>query len=382
MKMQVAIDPRLRFHIGAVPAVLLTLMGIGFVVAMIRFAFGIGAISDLSNTYPWGIWISFDIFTGIAISSGAFILGAVVYIFDIKEFRPLLMPSILTAFLGYFMEALALTVDLGRPERMANMFFHPNFTSNMLVLGLCVVIYLGILAVEFSPVFFEGVKLPKIAAVARRFIIPTVIFGVVVSVIHQGSLGSLLLIQPARLHHLWWTPFLPLIFFLSSLPIGLAMIIVESSLSSRYFRHGLELSLLQKLAKAIPVTLAIYLIVRFVQLGLSGDFGLLFTSGEMSFLFWLEIIVGSIIPLIAFSLERVRKSPNALLTNAAILLFGMILNRFNVSWLAIHRLTNVRYFPSLMEVSISFALFSFGIFAFGLAAKYLPLFEEHSSASV
>jgi Ni/Fe-hydrogenase subunit HybB-like protein len=378
MKIQVAIQPRLRPNLGPLAAVLVTLMAIGAVVAMIRFIWGIGAISNLSNTYPWGFWISFDIFTWIAISSGAFLLAAAVYIFDLKQFRPLLVPSVLTALLGYIMEVLALMVDLGRPERIWHMMIYQNFNSNMLVVGLCVMIYLGILAIEFAPTFFDGIKVPKIAALARRFIVPVVIVGVVISTIHQGSLGALLLIQPAKLHPLWWTPMLPILFFLSSIPIGLAMVIVESSLSSRYFRRGLEVHLLEKLATAIPIALGVYLVVRFTQLGISGDFKYLFNSGLMSTLFWLEIVIGCVVPLVIFSFRGSRQSPRILLLTAITLLAGMILNRFNVSWLGIHRLTSVSYTPSLMELSISAAVFSFGILAFGLAARYLPLFEENS----
>ena len=159
MKMQVALPSRVyRFRPAPLPVILVALMAIGLVVAMIRFIYGIGAISNLSNTYPWGFWISFDIYTGIAISSGAFLLAAAVYILNLKAFRPLLMPSILTALIGYFMEVLALMVDLGRPERIFNMLFFQNYTSWMLVVGLCVMIYLFILAVEFAPVFFKGIK--------------------------------------------------------------------------------------------------------------------------------------------------------------------------------------------------------------------------------
>src|SRR5512142_1915355 len=180
MKVQVAINPRLRPNIGPVPAVLLALMGIGAIVAVIRFIWGIGAISNLSNTYPWGFWISFDIFTGIAISSGAFLLAAAVYIFDLRQFRPLLMPSILTALLGYIMEVLALMVDLGRPERIWHMMIYQNFTSNMLVVGLCVMIYLAVLAIEFVPTLFDGLEgykwaqrlqPAKWATLARRFMV-------------------------------------------------------------------------------------------------------------------------------------------------------------------------------------------------------------------
>lgn len=375
MKMQIAINPRLRPQLGVLPAVLLTLMGIGSIVALVRFIYGIGAISNLSNTYPWGFWISFDIFTGIAISSGAFLLAAAVYIFDLRQFRPLLVPSVLTALLGYIMEVLALMVDLGRPERIWHMLIYQNYTSNMLLVGLCVMIYLAILAIEFAPTFFEGVRNPKVAALARRFIVPVVIVGVVISTIHQGSLGSLLLIQPAKLHPLWWTPLLPVMFFLSSIPIGLAMVIVESSLSSRYFHKGLEIDLLEKIAKAIPVALSVYLVARFAQLGLAGDFKYLLTSGSMSLLFWLEIVIGCVLPIGLFMRKETRQNPKLLLSAAITLLLGMILNRFNVSWLAIHRLTDVTYTPSLAELSISAAIFSFGILAFGLAARYLPIFE-------
>src|SRR5512143_2419785 len=181
MRMQIAISPRLRPNIAPLPAILLALMAIGAVVAVIRFIWGIGAISNLSKTYPWGFWISFDIFTGIAISSGAFLLAAAVYIFDLKQFRPLLIPSVLTALLGYIMEVLALLVDLGRPERIWHMMIYQNLTSNMLLLGLCVMIYLAVLIVEFAPTFLEGVKQSKWAGVARRFTLPAVIFGVVIS---------------------------------------------------------------------------------------------------------------------------------------------------------------------------------------------------------
>ncbi len=388
MKVNIAITPRLRPpQIGVFPAVLLTFMGIGVVVAMIRFVYGIGAISNLSNTYPWGLWISFDIFMGIAISSGAFLLAAAVYILDLKQFRPLMIPSLLTAFLGYFMEALALLVDLGRPERIWHMMIYQNFTSTMLLVGLCVMFYLAVTAFEFAPTLFDGLKKykwaarlnpGKWAALAQRFMLPVVIIGVVISVVHQGSLGGLLLIQSAKLFPLWWTPLLPTLFFLSAIPIGLSMVILESSLSSRYFHRGLEIHLLDKLARIIPIALAVYLVVRFAQLIVAGDAAYLFSAGTMSLLFWLEIVVGVIVPMVLFSVKSVRHNPGLLLASAVTLLIGMTINRFNVSWLGIHRLTNVTYVPSLMEVSITVALFSFGILAFGLAAKYLPLFPpEH-----
>jgi Ni/Fe-hydrogenase subunit HybB-like protein len=201
MKLNLTIQP--RFRIGLLPIILLALMGIAFVVALIRYIYGIGAISDLSYSYPWGFWISFDLFTGVAISSGSFLMAGIVYILRIKEFQPLLRPSVLTAFLGYLMVAVALLVDLGHPERIWYMMIHWNHTSVLLEIGICVMSYLTVLAIEFAPVVFEGLKWEKWAHFIHRFIMPFVILGVVLSTLHQSSLGSLLLIQPAKLYPLW-----------------------------------------------------------------------------------------------------------------------------------------------------------------------------------
>ena len=389
MKLNITLPKFLR--IGLLPAILLALMGIAFVVAMWRYAYGIGAISDLSYSYPWGFWISFDLFTGVVISSGGFIMAGLVYILRIKEFEPILRPAVLTAFLGYIMVAVALLVDLGQPLRIWYMMIHWNHTSVLLEIGICVMLYLTVLAIEFAPVVFEGFKLNKWAHFIHRFIMPFVILGVVLSTLHQSSLGSLLLIQPQKLHPLWWTPFLPLMFFSSALSVGLAMIMFESTLSARYFKRGLESHLLAKLAKAVPVVLGIYAVLKFGELAWAGELGYLFTSGMMSILFWAEILIGVAFPIAWFSVEANRNDDNRRFIGAVVLLLGLILNRFNVSWLAVKHpdplfyvpnfMGNVSYFPTLPEVLVSVGIFSAGIMAFGLAIKYLPVFtDEHHTA--
>jgi Ni/Fe-hydrogenase subunit HybB-like protein len=387
MKMQININPRLRFHLSPLVWVLLALMGIAFIVAMIRFGAGIGAISNLSNAYPWGFWVSFDLFTGIAISSGAFVLTSLVYILELEEFRPLVRPTLLTGFLGYVMEVIALLVDLGHPERIWHYFVYQNFASFLLFIGLYVMIYATVMLVELAPAVLERFHLQKFADLIKRFMKPIVIIGATISVLHQGSLGALLLIQPAKLFPLWWTPLLPVLFFISAVAIALAMTIFESSVSSHYFHRGLEIHLLDKLAAAIPYVLGLYLIVRFAQLIIAGDAQYFFSSGGMSILFWAEIMIGSIVPLIMFAFKKIRQSPSGLLTGAIILLLGMILDRFDVSWWAVKHpdpltyiptfmANNVHYLPSLPEISISIGIFSFGVLAFGLAIKYLPIFES------
>lgn len=389
MKLTLTIQP--RFRIGWFPFILIVLAGIAFLVAMWRFAYGIGPISNLSNAYPWGFWVSFDLFTGIAISSGAFVLASIVYIFELEEFRPLLRPTLLTGLLGYIMEVIALMVDLGRPERIWHYFVYQNFNSFLLFIGFYVMIYSAVMAAEFAPAIFEKFKWHAVANLLQRWMKPIVIFGAVLSTLHQAALGSLLLIQPAKLHALWWTPWIPSLFFVSAIAIGLAMIIFESSMSSRYFKRGLETHLLEKLARAIPFVLGLYLVMKFAQLAIEGKLSLLVASGGMSLLFWAEILLGVLLPILLFSLKSVRRSPRGLLTGASLTLLGLILNRFNVSWFAVKHAdplyylptfmgNNINYLPSLPEVSISIGIFSAGILAFGLAVKYLPVFEsEHET---
>jgi Ni/Fe-hydrogenase subunit HybB-like protein len=394
MKANLTIHPRLRLNFSPLVWVLLAFMAFAGLLALYRYAFGVGAISNLNNSYPWGFWVSFDLFTGIAISSGAFIIAAIIYIFELKEFKPMLRAVLLTALLGYIMEAMALMVELGHPERIWYFFIYQNWTSFLLFIGLYVMIYIAIMAAEFSPAVFERLGWKKPRDFFNRAMKPLVIVGVVISILHQGSLGALLLIQPTKLFPLWWTPFLPVLFFVSAIAIGLAMTIFESSLSSRYFKRGLESHLLGKLAAMIPWILGLYLILKFGELFFSGDVQYLFNSGTMSVLFWSEILIGVLFPMVWFAFKRNRQSASGLFLGAVALLLGMILNRFAVSWFAVNHADSITYmptfmgpatyFPSWTEIAVSIGIFSFGILAFGLAVTYLPVFEpeEHSHSPV
>jgi Ni/Fe-hydrogenase subunit HybB-like protein len=352
------------------------LVVIGVIVSLIRFAFGIGAISNLNNSYPWGFWISFDLLCGVALGAGAFTMAAVVYIFDLKQFRPLLRPSILTGLLGYIMVIFALLVDLGRPERIWHMIIYQNGHSVLLEIGLCVMLYTTVLALEFAPVLLEKPNWQKPIRILHTITMPLVILGVVLSTLHQSSLGSLFLIMPAKLHPLWYTPLLPFLFFITAVGVGLGMIIFESSLSSRAFNRGLEVHLLSKLARAIPFVLGFYLLVRFGDLAIEGKLDLLFTSGVYSLLFWTEIIIGAVIPIVLFSQRSVRESPKGLLIGALFVIGGLMLNRFNVSLLALDHLGGQAYTPNLLEFAVSFGIISAGVLVFGFIAKYFPLFES------
>jgi Ni/Fe-hydrogenase subunit HybB-like protein len=361
-----------------VPGVLLGLIGLAFVIAMIRYTSGIGAISNLNDAYGWGLWISFDLLCGVALAAGAFVTATAVYIFGVEKFRPILRPAILTGFLGYLMVVVALLVDLGRPERIWYMIIHWNIDSVMFEVGWCVMLYTAVLAFEFSPMLWERLNLQRARRAIEKAVIPLVMLGTTLSTLHQSSLGSLFTITPDQLHKLWYTPLLPLMFWLTAVAVGPAMVILESTISSKVFKRGLETDLVAGLAKVVPVALFAYLGVKVGELIATSELGLVFEGDLEGNLFLAEIIGGVIAPMILFSLPAVRRSNGLLLLSALLVIGGVVLNRFDVSLVGLARPDGVGYFPSWMEFAITIGIIAAGVSAFGLVAKNMNLFGEHA----
>jgi Ni/Fe-hydrogenase subunit HybB-like protein len=340
---------------------------------------GLGTISNLNDNYGWGLWISFDLLCGVALASGAFITASIVYLFGGEQYRPLLRPAILTGFLGYLMVILALLVDLGRPERIWFLLIFWNHHSVMFEVGWCVMLYTFVLALEFSPLVFERFGLEAPRRLIHALIIPLAIAGATLSTLHQSSLGSLYVILPDQLHKIWYTPLLPLMFWLTAVAVGPAMVILESTISSRVFRRGLELNLLGGLARVLPFILAAYIAVKIGDLAGSGELGLLTEWDLESGLFWLEMIGFVALPMVLFSLPAVRQSSAGLLFGALLVISGVVLSRFAVSLIAIGRPEfAASYVPHPLEFAVTIGIVAAGVTAFGLVARYLPLFTEYA----
>ncbi len=203
----------------------------GAYATVLRYTRGLGASTHLSDQFPWGLWIGFDVLCGVMMAAGGFALTATVYIFNIERFRPIIRPTVLTAFLGYCLVVVALLYDLGRPYRIWHPLVMWNPRSVMFEVGWCVTLYTAVLALEFAPIIFERLRLEKALRIQHAIVIPLVIAGVLLSTLHQSSLGSLYLIVPEKLHPLWYSPLLPVFFFLSAICVGLAMTIFESHMS-------------------------------------------------------------------------------------------------------------------------------------------------------
>ncbi len=359
-----------EFPISAGSLVLWGLVLLGLVAAVVRYSQGLGAATNLSDGRPWGLWISFDVLCGIALAAGGFTLAATVYIFRFKRFYPLLRPTILTAFLGYALAATAVMFDLGLPWRIWHPIVYWNFHSAMFEVAWCVMTYTTVLALEVSPVVFERFNLQLPLRLIRAITIPLVIAGIILSTMHQSSLGTLFLLVPGRLHALWYTPILPLLFFVSAVAVGLAMVIFESSLSASAFRRRLELDLLSELGGVIPYVLGLYLLLKLGDLTLAGELGLMFEGSAASVLFLLEIVGGVILPIILFALPQVRRSRRGLFRSALLVIGGLILNRFNV---ALFGLKGALYVPSWMEFAVTVGLVSVGLLVYAFTVQNFPV---------
>ena len=369
-----------KFPVGL--SVLTAVVILGLIPLVIRYIYGLGAVSNLSDGRPWGFWISFDLYCGVALAAGGFTLAGAVYVFRLEKYHPVVRPAVLTAFLGYTLVILALLVDLGQPWYIWHAVIFWNIHSPLFEVAVCVMTYTVVLALEFSPALFERFNWRVPLRIIRAIQIPLVIAGVVLSTLHQSSLGSMLLMMQYTLHPLWFSPVLPVLFLTSAIAVGPAMVIFESTLSTRAFGHKLDIGVLGGLARAIPYILGIYLLLKLIDLTVAGELGLIFTAYPQNLLWWLEIIVGVITPIILFSLPELRRNRSAVFWTSVLVIIGLVINRFNVSLLAMGMRPGYTYFPHWMEFAISAGLVADALLVIWLAYRFLPIARHEETARV
>ena len=328
--------------------VLLALAVNGLVFLAGRFLFGIGAVTHLSNQYPWGIWIGIDVAGGVALAAGGFTTAALGHVMNREEFHAVVRPALLTALLGYTFVALGVCIDIGRYYYIWHPIFMWNGTSALFEVGICVVIYIHVLYIEFLPVlterFIGRVDLPgslarfngradKLLRLLDRGLAKTmfvfIIAGVVLSTLHQSSLGTLMVIAGPKMHPLWQTPILPLLFLLSAVSVGFPMVIVESMLAARSFGLKPEMEVLSKLGRMTAPLLGLYLAVKIGDMFIRETFVHLGTFNTTSVLFMVEVLAGVVLPLRMLMSRAVLKSPPLFFCAAALVVAGVLLNRIN-----------------------------------------------------
>lgn len=366
-----------------VKAILWALVGMLSVVSIARFGRGLGATTGLSDVTPWGFWIAFDVMAGVALAAGGFTLAATVYIFRIERYRSFARPAILTALLGYAAVAIGLMYDIGLPWRIWHPIVYPQLHSVLFEVALCVMLYLTVLTLEFAPVVLEHPVFdkPVFRAVLRflkRITIVLVIAGIVLSTLHQSSLGSLFLIAPHRVHPLWYSPILWILFFISAIGLGLMMVTLESFVSAWLFGHKVRMDLIGGLGKVASAVLFLYAGVRIGDLARRGDLGAAFDGSFLSGLFLFELAIGAVIPAVVLAVPRLRASSRWVGAAAVLTVFGIMGYRFNLSIVAFHRPDVMSYFPTLVEVGVSLGIVAgAGLLFIFFVEKFRVYPEEH-----
>ncbi len=352
-------------------------VGLALSVAAVRFLFGLGATTNLGDANAWGLWVGFDVMGGVALAAGGFIVTAAVYIFKLERYHEIVRPAVLTAFLGYAAVALSLLFDLGLPWNIWHMIVYWNPHSPLFEVGWCVMLYLTVLSLEFLPVPAEEFpRLAKVRAALVRLRLPLVLLGIGLSTLHQSSLGSLFLIMPYRLHPLWYSPLLPLLFLVSAISLGMMMVTFESHLTAFLYRRKPETEVLVSFTGAARWVFALYLALRFGDLIFRGQARQLVEAGGYAYLFWFEVCAMALVPLALLSVSRIRKSASGQWSVAALGVFGVVFNRIDVGGLAHLRVGNEFYLPSWTEVSISVGIVSAAALLFLFIMERFHVWEE------
>ena len=366
---------------------LAALFGVGAILILWRLAAGLGATTALSDAYPWGLWIAFDVVTGTALACGGYAVAILVYVLNKGRYHPMVRPALLTSALGYTMAGISIGLDVGRPWiawKVPLFFWSWNLHSALLEVALCIMAYTVVLWIELSPVFLEKWRggppgrlrqlAEKATPVMDRALIWFIALGMLLPTMHQSSLGSLMLLTGHKLHPLWLTPWLPLLFLLSCVAMGYAAVVFESTLASLFFGRPRETAMLAGLSKAMLPVLAAFLLLRVGDLAARGRLGLALSFNHYAAYFWIEIAL-TVAPLILLAGERGRRDAGNLFRAAMMMMLAGGLYRFNTYLVAYRPGEDVTYFPSVPELLITLGLVALEIGGYLVIVKTFPIFS-------
>ncbi|MBN2437256.1 MAG: Ni/Fe-hydrogenase cytochrome b subunit [Deltaproteobacteria bacterium] len=328
-----------------------------------RFLFGLGASTNLTDAQPWGMWIGFDLLSGVALAAGGFVVCAFAYVMKKDLYKPIVRPAVLTAFLGYLAFIAGLLLDVGLPWTIWHVMIHWNLQSALFEVAWCVMLYTTVLALEFLPVPLESTsRFAKVRSFLVKIRLPLVILGIMLSTLHQSSLGSLFLIMPHRVYPLWYSPLIPILFFISAIGLGLMVVIFEGLVSHTLYRRGPQTELYDKLGNIARWVLGVSFGLRLIDLILRGQSAYLVAWDWRTLVFWLEMALSAIVPVILLSVPAIRRSGRWQWVTSVMVIVGIVWNRMNIGGFTnIDRGTDF-YVPAWTEVAMSIGIIS----AFGL----------------
>ena len=364
------------------------ILAVGLTITIIRFTMGIGSVTNLSDNQPWGMWIGFDLLCGVCLAAGGYFTTVACYIMGVN-YHSAIRPAVTTAFLGYAFVVIALLYDLGHPLRLPFMFFFPGTTSVLFEVGLCVATYLTVLFVEFSvaPMEWLASRFPWLVKWRKGVIkmtIPLTIFGVTLSTLHQSSLGSLYLIAPGKLYPLWYSPFMPMFFFVSSMAAGASMVIFEGMFAHKGVHQYMDKTHLREadqvvfsFARAASFILFAYFMLKLIDMLVQANIPYLFTGYGA---WWMVEMLGFVLlPALLYAKGARERRLGLCRFAAANTVIGIVLNRFNVSMIAFNYAlpSSERYFPSIWEICISIFVVTMIVTVYRFIVYHMPVLYEH-----
>ena len=376
-------SPEWTFRMTRTRIVLLALAGVAAGIALYRFIYGLGAATNLSDRWPWGIWIWWDVLTGVALAGGGYSTALLVHFFGRDRWKAVERGAFVTSLIGYVMVCGGLFLDLGRWYNAWRPVAFWGYHSVMFELFWCVGGYTVVQLVEFGHIFIEKVHAPRLARAMHRIYAPVLIVGVILPVLHQSALGSLYVIAKGKLDPLWWSLLLPLFFLLSSFFVGPAMVTVENFLSARSHReHRPPSPLLREMMRLAAWLMVAYLVLKVADLAWRGVIPHLLDGSVVSDLFLAEIALGVAAPTIMIFMPRVRSSARGLVTAAALVALGVALNRANVVFTGMAASAGgVAYFPYWMEFAVTIGLISVGLLAYLFITENFPILPGRETTS-
>jgi Ni/Fe-hydrogenase subunit HybB-like protein len=356
------------------------LVAIAFVILGIRFIFGIGAVTNVNDGYTWGIWVVYDVMIGSAFACGGYTMALLVYIFNKGEYHPMVRPALLASLFGYTLAGASVIFDLGRYWNVWHMFWpsYAQVNSVMFEVAVCITAYIIVMWIEFSPAFLEKFGLHDIKKKLSKVLFLIIALGVLLPSMHQSSLGSLLVVFGYQIHPLWQTLLLPLLYLMTAVLIGFAIVIFEACLSSSGFRRPLELHLLTKLSRLMTALLAAYLVVRLADLAVRGALGYLFVPGVEALMFWVEMGLFAA-PLVLLAKPASRLNPARLFVSAFCLLLGGFLLRINSYLVGYETGAGWHYFPSVPEIMVSVGMIALEVLGYIVLVRYLPILPKEET---
>jgi len=369
------------FNVISIPIITL-----GIVLIVMRFINGIGSITNLSQEVPWGLWIGFDVVTGVAFAGGAYVVTFMVYILNIQKYKPIVRVTVLNGFLAYVFYAGALLLDLGKPWNVVNPIIGNNFgvSSVLFLVAWHFLLYMIAQLIEFSPAIAEWLGAKKIRKVLSWMTLGAVIFGITLSTLHQSGLGALYLMAKEKIHPLWYSEFIPILFFVSSIFAGLSMVIFEGSISQRVFSdqvgkkgHMAYNGIIHGLSKICAFTLMIYFFLQIVVFVHGKHW--LYLGSRMGAWYLLEMLGFVILPMLLYFISYRTRNINLVKISSVVCMLGIIINRLNVTVIAFKWDAPTHYVPSWQEIVVTLTVLSIEIWIFRWVVRRLPVLRESPS---